>query len=151
MGPIRKLDSILETLENSLVIMIFIALTGAVAFNILTRNLFNVSFQGVIEIVPSLVLWLALLGSTLALKHQRHIRLELVLRFLPEKTRTPLRLAASIFGIVVMGLLLIASIQFVKNEIQIFGAWGTTALIFPVFFLLSVFRYTLFALEYLHE
>ena len=41
----------------------------------------------------------------------------------------------------VMGILFWVSIEFVGNEIVIFGKWGLISIIFPMFFGISFFRY----------
>jgi len=123
------------------VVALFSALVGLIVFNVVTRNLFQVSFQEPLEWAPALVLWLALLGSTLALKSGRHIRLELLLRFCPPRLQ---RLASAItgsFGALVMGVLFYASIGFVQNELAIFGRIAWLSIIFPLFFALSGFRF----------
>lgn len=141
MRHIKKLDEYLEIFEKCLVVLIFSALILLIVFNIISRNLFQSSFQTVLEISPALVLWLALLGSTLALKKQRHIKMEILFRFCSEKMRTFAVLTSSIFGVAVMGVLFWASFEFVKNEIEIFGQWGWVSMIFPIFFAICSFRY----------
>jgi len=138
---IRKFDEFLAVFEKSLVIAIFSALILLITFNVISRNLFQISFQKILEISPSLVLWLALLGSSLALRNQRHIKLEILLRFCSEKVRTFAIIAVSSFGMAVMGILFWVSIEFVVNETVIFGKWGWISIIFPMFFAISFFRY----------
>ena len=81
------------------------------------------------------------IGSTLALKYHRHIKLEILLRFCTERIRFIANIAASAFGMGVMGILAWASLEFVKNEVGIFGPWGWVSVIFPIFFSVSFFRY----------
>ena len=141
MRHIDKLNDFLARCEKFLIILLFSALVLLIAFNIISRNLFHVSFQKILEIAPIIVLWLALVGSTLALKHKRHIKLELVLRYFPEKLRFTASIASSAFGGTVMGILFFASLEFVRNEVEIFGRWGWFSIIFPLFFAVSLFRY----------
>lgn len=122
-------------------VLLFSLLVVLIAFNIVSRNLFHLSFQKILEIAPAFVLWLALLGSSLALKSQRHIRLELILRFCSYPVRYVAGILTGLFGMAVMGILFYASLGFVDNEIDIFGRWGWLAVIFPLFFALSCFRY----------
>ena len=138
---IQTIDDILAACEKVLVVVLFVALVGLIVFNIITRNLFHVSFQKILEIAPAFVLWLALMGSTLALKSQRHIRLELLLRFCSPPVRRIAGIITGIFGMTVMGILFYASFGFVQNEIAIFGRWGWLSVIFPLFFALACFRY----------
>ena len=115
--------------------------TVALPFNIFSRNLLHISFQSLLELSPALVLWLALIGSTLAMKNDRHIKLEILLRFCPASIRRVAHVATSLFGLGVMGILFLASLKFVTNEISIFGGAGYVSVIFPVFFILVFFRY----------
>ncbi|MFC1858917.1 TRAP transporter small permease [Thermodesulfobacteriota bacterium] len=138
---IRKIDDVLEVIERSLVVLLFSALILSISFNIISRNLFHVSFQKILEVAPAMVLWLALIGSTLALKNKRHIKLEILLRFCPTSFRYVANIATSLFGMAVMGILVFAALEFVKSEISIFGPWGWISIIFPIFFTLCFFRY----------
>jgi TRAP-type C4-dicarboxylate transport system permease small subunit len=141
MRYIKKFDEYLAVLEKSLVVGFFSALILLIVFNVISRNLFQVSFQKILEIAPALVLWLALLGSSLALKKQRHIKLEILLRHCSVKFQTMAIMAQSVFGMTVMGILFLVSIEFVRNEIVIFKNWGLVSIIFPIFFATSFFRY----------
>jgi TRAP-type C4-dicarboxylate transport system permease small subunit len=136
-----KFDDALAVAEKVLIVFLFSALISLIVFNIITRNIFNVSYQKVLEITPGFVLWLTLCGSTLALKNQRHIKLELLLRYLGARARGLAKIISCIFGLTVMGVLFVASFEFVQGEVDIFGIRGWTAVIFPLFFALSFFRY----------
>ena len=141
MRHINKIDDFLAKCEEALVVVLFSALVLLTLFNIISRNLLHVSFQKILEITPVLVLWLALVGSTMALKKQRHIKIELLLRFCSEKVRFIAIIVSCAFGTTVMGILFWASLEFVKNEIKIFGQAGFFSVVFPLFFALSFFRY----------
>ncbi|MEN8759497.1 MAG: TRAP transporter small permease subunit, partial [Desulfobacterales bacterium] len=140
MRLLSKIDDTLEIIEQAVVIFLFSALVLMITTNIVARNLFGVSYQKILEISPGIVLWLALIGATLALKKQRHIKLEILLRYAGHRTRRLARLLGSLFGMVVMGFLFAASLTFVKNEMAIFGLQGGSAIVFPLFFALSFFR-----------
>lgn len=146
MHLIAKIDDALEIIERAVVIFLFSALVLMITTNIVARNLLGVSYQKILEISPGIVLWLALIGATLALKKQRHIKLEILLRHFGQRTRRLARLLESLFGMTVMGLLFAASLTFVKNEMAIFGLQGGSAVVFPLFFALSFFRCLLSAL-----
>lgn len=138
---IKKMDDFLEKIEKALAVLLFSALALLITFNILSRNLFDYSFEKIFETAPALVLWLALIGSSLALKKRRHIKLELLLRYCPAVCRYYSDFAVSFFGMAVTGILFFTSLQFVSNEIKIFGNKGFFSVIFPLFFALSFFRY----------
>lgn len=137
----RRLDRWLVAIENVLAVILFLTLAAAMAANILLRNLFHVSLDIVLAYSPTLVLWLALIGASLALRENRHIRLELFLRFAPARMHRAARAASSVFGMVVMAVLGVSSVSFVKDEIAIFGAGGWLSAVFPAFFAAAFFRF----------
>jgi TRAP-type C4-dicarboxylate transport system permease small subunit len=141
MRLIRILDNLIETIEKALVVVAFSALILAILVNIAARNLFQISLDKLFEVAPTLVLWLALLGASLAMKQRRHIKLELVLRFCPPRLRRLAEAAASLFGLVVMVILMAAAVGFWQGERAIFGSWGWVSIVFPVFFALTGLRY----------
>lgn len=141
MHLIKKIDDFLEKLEKFLVIFLFSLLVVLITLNILSRNIINYSFEEIYEAAPVAVLWLSLAGSSLALKKRRHIKLELLLRFCPKALRHYTNFAVSLFGMAVMGILFYSSLQFVENEINIFGNKGLFSVVFPLFFMTSFFRY----------
>ena len=151
MRYLLRIDNVIERIENWIVVLLFTGIILLVFFNILTRNVLNESFQIVFEAAPAMVLWLALIGSTLALKHQKHIRIELILRYLPPGVKRVTTVACGIFGMTVMGVLLLASVEFVHNEIDLFGSYGWVSVIFPVFFTLSFSRYGLAVLTSMND
>ncbi|MBC2712715.1 MAG: TRAP transporter small permease subunit [Desulfosarcina sp.] len=138
---IKRLDDALALIEKSLIVLCFSLLVFFIVFNILSRNIFHLPSHKIFEAGPNLVLWLALLGASLALKQQRHIRLELVLRYCSERIRLWAAVARNLSGAAVMGILLVISFEFVKNEVAMFGVWGRLSVIFPIFFSAAVFRY----------
>ena len=140
---ILKIDDRLEKIERSVAVGLFSLLIGLICINILTRNIFHWTSHALLELAPTVVLWLALVGATLALKHQRHIKIELLLRFLPLPAR---RLATSLTRLFAMGicaLLAWASVSFVYNEVVLLGAKGWMAICFPLFFSVAFFRFSL--------
>lgn len=138
---IKRLDDALALIEKCVIIICFSLLVFLIIFNIFSRNLFHLPSHRVFEAGPNIVLWLALLGASLALKQQRHIRLELVLRYCSDRVRLWAAVAVHLFGAAVMGILLVISVDFVKNEIAMFGGWGGLSVIFPLFFSAAGFRY----------
>ncbi len=147
MGFIREIDNLLARVEKFAVVLLFGALIAAIVVNILGRNLFKVSFDILFELAPVMVLWLSLLGASMALRSGHHIKLELLLRYFPARVKQWAKGASSLFGMAVMGLLLTTSILFFKEELSIFGAKGWLSLISPIFFSLMAFRFFIHFLD----
>jgi TRAP-type C4-dicarboxylate transport system permease small subunit len=147
MRYLRKIDRVLVLIEKVMVVFLFSALILFINVNIVSRNLFGISSHTILEISPTLVLWLALVGASLALRTGRHIKLEVVVRYLPASYRLRAHQVTSFFGLAVMAVLFLVSLGFVKNEVTDFGVKGYFSLIFPLFFALSMFRYLLSLLD----
>ncbi len=144
---IQQLDDGLEKAERGLAIVLFSLLIVLICSNIIARNLFQMASHRLIELAPTIVLWLALVGATLALKQGRHIKIELLLRFLPPHWRHLAAALTSLFAMAVTGILFYAALVFVWNEVILFGPWGWLSICFPLFFLVSFFRFGVRLLE----
>ncbi|HSO20030.1 MAG TPA: TRAP transporter small permease subunit [Desulfosarcina sp.] len=141
MNILRRVDDALARIESGIVLLSFISLVVLILMDVLSRLFFHFASHALFEAGPQLVLWLALMGASLGLKQQRHIRIELVLRHCGIALRRAAAVAVNLFGAAVMGVLLAASLDFVGNEVAMFGARGRWSLIFPLFFGLAAFRF----------
>lgn len=145
MNAIDRIDNALFRIELGLVIGIHAALAGVVLFNIVARDLLGISFDALLALPPTLVMWLAMVGATLALRENRHIRMEIVLRHAPPRFRRAARRLTALFGAVVMAVLSYSAVGFVTSEIATFGPHGWLAVAFPLFFAVAAFRFALAA------
>jgi C4-dicarboxylate transporter DctQ subunit len=146
-NALRRIDALVAAGERILMVVLFAALVSILVFTIAGRNLFHYSRQELLELSPVLVLWLSLVGGSLALRDGRHIRLEVLLRYAPPRVRMWAAGIVNAFGAIVMAVLFLASFSFVRNEIAIFGSWGWLSIIFPLFFSVCSFRFALLVLE----
>lgn len=137
------LDSGLEKIERFFAVMLYLLLIGMISVTIIARNLFHFSSHRLLELAPTVVLWLALVGASLALKHHRHIKIELLLRLLPKRTRFAAIVLTNLFAMIVTALLAWVAVPFVLNEAALFGSWGWVAVCFPVFFGIAFLRFFL--------
>jgi TRAP-type C4-dicarboxylate transport system permease small subunit len=147
MKLLLRIDRVWAVIEKAVAVTLFAALVLSLFFNILSRSLLGLSFHTILEFTPAMVLWLALLGASLALRQGSHIKIELLLRYLSPPLQAVARRVSAAFGMAVMGLLLIASLEFVGNEIAMFGPAGALSAILPIFFCGSLFRFLISALD----
>ena len=138
---LNKIDGYIEWVEKFLIIGIFSILVLSMSFDIFTRNVTGTSYQAISEFLPGMVLWLALLGASLGLSRSKHIKLEILVRYLPKKWQATANAASALFGATVMVILLYCSLDFIKNEIEMFPVKGYVALVFPIFFMATSFRF----------
>ena len=69
----------------------------------------------------------------------------MALRFFSPTLRKAAVCATGLFGMTVMGILLWASILFLKNELDMFGIRGLSVAVLPLFFSLSALRFAVLA------
>lgn len=139
----RYLDRLLDKVEKGLLVLLFGALIVLMSLNIVQRNIFGQSSQGILEFLPTLVLWISLVGASLALRQGKHIRMELLVRFLPASSQLFLLRCVGLFGALVMLIGFYLSIDFMSGELKIFGARGYLSSVIPFFFAVASFRYIL--------
>ncbi len=148
---ISTIDDGLEKAERAVAVVLLSLLIAMICINILGRNIFHWTSHVLLELSPTVVLWLALVGATLALKHQRHIKIELLLRILPLPARRLATMLTRLFAMAVCGLLTWASVIFVSNEVVLMGAKGWLAVCYPIFFSIAFLRFSIDLLEQWHS
>ncbi len=98
---LQRADSAARWCENTLLVVLFIALLGLATTQILLRNVFSSGLFWADELVRLLVLWLAVVGAVAATHDRRNIAIEILVRALPE---LPGRIARSIVAAFASGV-----------------------------------------------
>lgn len=81
-----------------------VAMVLLVFVNVVGRYVFNYSFASVEEVARILFVWIVYLGSVVAIKEGSHIRVDIVLMFLPHKARIVVEAIANLLmdGIMIL-------------------------------------------------
>lgn len=148
---LKRIDDFLEKIEKVIIISLFTALILLMTINIVQRNVLGQSSQEILEFLPTMVMWISLIGASLALKEGKHISMELLLRFVPQNTKDLMHRFAAAFGVVVMLIGLYLSKDFMAGELKIFGTKGYVSSVIPIFFATAAFRYFILILYPLHQ
>jgi C4-dicarboxylate transporter DctQ subunit len=115
---INAIDGLIAKLENILII-ILLSLMVAVSFlQVILRNLFDTGILWADPFLRYVVLWIAFIGASLATREDRHINIDVFTRLLSPGLRKFSSVITNFFASVVCLLLLRASIDFVKMEID---------------------------------
>jgi TRAP-type C4-dicarboxylate transport system permease small subunit len=85
----------LHRAEDALLVLLLSTMIVLASTQILLRNLFDSGFVWIDPLLRVLVLWLGLIGATVATRNNRHIRIDLLTRFFRRNTH---RLIQSIIG-----------------------------------------------------
>ena len=122
---------------------------GVAVFQVISRNLFDAGFAVGDELVRMAVLWLTMVGSMVAAREKKHIRIDILERFLPMKTKQWVsRIVDFLTGSICLAIAYY-SIDFIKWEMvdQTVGVGSIPAwileLIIPIAALVMAIRYYL--------
>ncbi|MGM0595313.1 MAG: TRAP transporter small permease [Pseudomonadota bacterium] len=132
----------------SLLLALMIVLAGA---QIVLRNLFDSGIDWGDPLLRILVLWVGLLGAMLATRQDKHIRVDLLTRYLPQTWKRYSAVLTHLFSAGVCALIAWHSGRFVRFEMQdgieLFSglpAWVAEAIL-PLAFTVMALRFSLHA------
>ena len=144
--------TVLQRIEDGILIAILCLMIGLAALQIVLRNFFGVGIIWGDMLVRVLVLWIGLVGAMVAARQNKHISIDLVARYLPRRFNLPLKAFVELFVTVVCSLAAFYGYVFVRTEFYEGGpAFGQVpvwvcAAIIPVAFGVMALRYLMMSL-----
>lgn len=155
-----RIESILARLEragklgeDAILVLILTTMILLAAGQIILRNFMDIGFIWADEMLRMLVLWLAVAGAVAASRNDKHINIDVLNRFLPERFALVVKVLVHLFTAVVCGFVAWHSLAFVQMsrefEDVLLGkipAWMLQAVL-PVGFGLIAWRYSLFTIK----
>lgn len=139
--------------ENALLVLLLGAMILLATAQIVLRIGFDQGLIWADELLKILVLWVALVGSVATSRGRRHLRIDLLSHYVPERyARLPL-LIVDAFAAVVCGFIAWHSARYVLLTVE-FGdtvlvdvpAWAVQGVL-PVAFALMAYRFALYGLK----
>lgn len=147
--PVARLFATIALIENALLIVLLTAMVVLAGGQILLRNLFDLNFLGIDQLLRLLVLWVALFGAIAASRVDKHINVDVLSRLLAPRRRAGVQALTSLFTAFVVGVLAWQAVRFVMSEFEVqqtvFASvpiW-VAEMILPVAFVLIAVRYLL--------
>ena len=150
--PLQVTIRALRLVEDTLLALLLMAMIGLSATQILLRNLFETGLPWADPLLRLLVLWLALAGALAATRENRHIRIDLLSRFLSGALNQVADRLASLFTAGICALLAWHSGRLVWFEYQDGTTLGAgipawvAQIVIPLGFGLMALRFALLAL-----
>lgn len=139
--------------EDFILVILLSTMIGMAAFQILFRNLFDAGIVWGDILVRILVLWIGLVGAMVATRKDKHIRIDIINRYLPLSVKRIVEVAVKLFSAAVCAIVAYYSLQFVLAELTDGGlafwkvpAWLCEAII-PVSFAVIALRYFFMSLR----
>jgi C4-dicarboxylate transporter DctQ subunit len=144
-GGLRLLDK----LEYLVLGFLFAIMVGLAFLQIVLRIFLDTGILWGNPLLRHLVLWVGLLGATMATKEGKHINIDVISRLLPDREKVAIQTLTDLFSTFICILLVAASLKFIKGEFQavFFGflevpIW-IVGVIFPVAFGLIALRFAM--------
>jgi TRAP-type C4-dicarboxylate transport system permease small subunit len=155
-GPaLRGLVSVLQRLEDALLIGLFSAMLGMAVLQIVLRVGFSSGIVWGDVMVRILVLWICLLGAMTATRQDRHINIDVLTRYLPDRFRNRVAATVRLVTSIVCLLMTWEGVKLVRLDY----VYRTTAfaavpawlceVIIPVGFFVMALRYIFLSLHYI--
>ena len=139
--------------EDAILVLILTTMILLAAGQIILRNFMDIGFIWADEMLRMLVLWLAVAGAVAASRNDKHINIDVLNRFLPQRIALAVKVLVHLFTAVVCGFVAWHSLAFVQMsrefEDVLLGnipAWILQAVL-PVGFGLIAWRYSLFTVK----
>jgi TRAP-type C4-dicarboxylate transport system permease small subunit len=144
---LKRAQRLILLIEDSLIVCLLSAMILLAAGQIVLRNLFDTGLFWADPALRMLVLWLTLLGAIAATREDRHIRIDLLSRFLHARGKTVVQGINDLFSAFVCGLISWHAARFVYHEwqdgVSLFGglpAW-LGEIIIPIGFGIMALRF----------
>ena len=122
-------------------------------FQIVLRNFFATGIDWGDALVRYLVIWVAFIGAAIATKEGKHIKIDILSRWITEAGSIWIQTISHLFSTIICGLLTLAAITFIGFEIEMgsaaffkFPAW-IPELIIPITFELMTLRFAFHFLD----
>ncbi|MFW6093372.1 MAG: TRAP transporter small permease [Pseudomonadota bacterium] len=115
---IERLQNAFRAVESGLLALLLSLMIGVAAWQVVARNLFDSGLVWGDGLVRVLVLWVTLVGGMVASRHDEHIRMDLVAKFVDERWSRLLRRCTGGFTAAVCAVFAWHSARFVWFDYQ---------------------------------
>jgi C4-dicarboxylate transporter, DctQ subunit len=115
---LSRLSGILLGVERGVLVLLFSLMIVLAFTQVVLRNFFSVGLVWGDPILRNAVLWLGFIGASLATQQDKHIRIDLLGRYLKPRAATIVGIVTDLFTLAVCLYLADASRTFVLNEME---------------------------------
>lgn len=113
---LQRLDFLGRRIEDIFLATLLSLMILLAGWQIVQRNFIGGGMIWGDELLRLMVLWLGLLGAMAASRDNRHVAIDLLLRFLPKKFKPPVQVMLHLFTAIICGMLAFYSLKFVQME-----------------------------------
>lgn len=116
MKLLQKFDTLLNKAEGGLLILLLMVMILLAFVQVVLRNAFSSGILWADILLRHLVLWIGFLGAALAASSDRHISIDALTRFLPERVKRGVNVLSHLFAAFICFLFFRAALTFIENE-----------------------------------
>jgi len=118
MKILTAIDAALNKVEGALLVTLLSVMVALSFLQVVLRNVLGEGILWADVLLRHLVLWIAFLGASLAVSHQRHISIDALTRLMPTRWKLVVRAATNLFAAALCFVLFDASRLFLEYEIE---------------------------------
>lgn len=146
-GALERLRQFGTAVENALLVLLLAAMMVLAVGQIVLRIFFSSGLLWADELLKILVLWIALVASVAAARSRRHLRIDVLARYVPQRYSRFPELLVDLFAAGICGVIAWQSLRFILISIGDtvlvdVPAWMAQGIL-PLAFLLMCYRFTL--------
>jgi len=149
--------NLIALIEDWVLVVLLTAMILLAAGLILLRNIFDMGLAWGDPTLRALVLWVGLMGAVVASRENKHINIDVLLRFLTLRARAICQVGVGLFTAFVCALVSFHAVRFVYHDYEAgtmaFGGLPVwiVELILPFGFFLISLRYVFFTIARIKE
>jgi TRAP-type C4-dicarboxylate transport system permease small subunit len=117
MKVLKSIESVLNKIEGAVLIFLLLVMLFMAFGQVVLRNFFSGGLVWGDILLRHLVLWIGFLGAALATSGERHLNIDILTRYLPERLRGAVAALSNVFAAAVCFFLFRASLTFIGFEI----------------------------------
>jgi C4-dicarboxylate transporter DctQ subunit len=114
---LRRLDRAIAAAETTVLVVLLGVMILLDFTQVILRNFFSSGIIWADTFLRQMVLWVAFLGASLAVQERKHINIDVLTRFMPERGKRIAHIATDLFAALVCFAFFKASLGFVSSEI----------------------------------
>lgn len=115
MEVLIKVENRIYKLVSWVTIMLFMIMVGLCILQVVCRYVLKVSLSFTEELARFLFIWTTFLGTAMALKRNKHVKMELLVQSLPEIVQRLIKLLVFVTEMLIYGVLFYSGVQVVSK------------------------------------
>jgi len=143
----KRVQITLHQLEDAILVGLLLLMIGMAVTQIFLRNLFEAGIVWGDVMLRILVLWVGLIGAMVASRHDNHITIDILDRYMPERAKVYANFVIKLFTALICTIVAYYSLLFVQME---FADGGMAFAQVPTWLCEAIipFAFTVIALRY---